>query len=124
MVRAGDALFSLDARPYRVRRDQAAAEVTRSEAVVQLAERDLERAHRLLEGSAISAEEFERRSNALTTARASLAGARASLADAELNLGFTQLRVPFDGRVGRGVGAGSRLRVWMLKTRAIRRNAV
>ena len=101
LVRAGDLLFTLDARPYRTRRDQAAAGVARAEADTRLSEQELSRARRLRESGAISADEFDRRQSAMAAALAALANARAALVGAELDLDFTQIRAPFDGRIGR-----------------------
>lgn len=100
-VRAGDLLFTLDARPYRTRRDQAAAGVARAEADTRRAEQEFSRARRLRESGAISADELDHRQSAMAAALANLANARAALVGAELDLDFTQVRAPFDGRISR-----------------------
>lgn len=100
LVQAGDVLFTLDARPYRIRQEQAAAEVERAQATLGLAEQEMARTRRLHDSGAVAVEEFERRNADLVKARASLAATRAALSAAELDLDFTIVRAPVTGRVG------------------------
>lgn len=100
-VQAGAPLFEIDARPYRARRDQHAAEAARAQAAVTLAQQELARAHQLRSSAAISVEELERKSAEAAAADASRAAANAALAAAELDLEFTVVRAPVGGQVGR-----------------------
>ena len=99
LVRAGQALFIIDPRPYRAALAQATAQVARSRAAVANAQSELSRAETLLKAQAISREEYETRIATLRTADADLAAARAQVTNAVLNLGFTTVRSPITGRV-------------------------
>lgn len=99
LVRAGQALFIIDPRPYRAALAQATAQVARSRAAVANAQSELARAETLLKAQAISREEYETRIATLRTADADLAAARAQVTNAVLNLGFSTVRSPITGRV-------------------------
>jgi multidrug efflux system membrane fusion protein len=62
VVRKGDVLFEIDARPFQAEVDRLRAERTRADAVVDRAESELQRAERLRTENAMSREEFDRRS--------------------------------------------------------------
>ncbi len=101
LVRKGDVLFVIDPRPYQteVARLEAASAATRVRA--DQAASDLQRAKRLLADNAIAQREHDERS---ATARQLDAAARAdaaALQTAKLNLEWTQVRAPFNGRVGK-----------------------
>lgn len=103
LVQAGDVLFELDARPYRARRDQAAAEFARATAVQALAHRERTRAVTLRRAEAISPEELERREAESVAADATRRAAESALAAAELDVGFTVVRRPWpDAWAARG----------------------
>lgn len=94
IVKAGDVLFSIDARTY-----QAQYDLARAHADVAL--REAKRADALLAASAISSEEAEAR-------RARAAEAKAALDLAQLDLEHTEVRAPISGRVSRAfVTAGN-----------------
>jgi multidrug efflux system membrane fusion protein len=61
MVKKGDLLFEIDARPFQAEVDRLHAEVTRAQATVRRATSDLERARRLSADNAMSPEEIDRR---------------------------------------------------------------
>ena len=102
-IAAGAPLFEIDARPYRARRDQLAADVTRAQAAVVLAQQELVRALKLSASAAISAEEVERKTAETGAAEATHKAAQAALAAAELDLEFTVVRAPVAGQVGRAL---------------------
>lgn len=102
-VSAGAPLFEIDARPYRARRDQQAAEAARAQAAVVLANQELARTRKLHASAAISAEELERKTAEAAAAEAVHQAAQAALAAAELELEFTVVRAPVGGRVGRSL---------------------
>ncbi len=99
VVRKGQALFTIDPRPYRATLMQAQAQVARSQASLANAGTELARAKTLLEAQAISKEEFETKQAMVRTAGADLAAGRAAASAAMLNLGFTTVRSPISGRI-------------------------
>lgn len=100
-VKKGDLLYLIDPRPYQADVDRTAAEVTRLEASLVLAQDDLARAERLIETRAISEQDYDTRSKAVTQAGAALRSAKAAMETAKLNLEFTQIRAPISGRMSR-----------------------
>lgn len=99
LVREGDVLFRLDARPYQAEVDRLAAEQAQARAELGLAETNQRRGQMLLAQHAIAQQEADRLDTTAQSARAQLGAATAALAAARLNLDFTQVRAPIDGRV-------------------------
>jgi RND family efflux transporter MFP subunit len=98
-VEAGQALFTIDRRPYEAALDRAKAQIELAQAQLRLAQLDQERAARLVTTSAVAKATLDQRDAELGAAEANLAQARAQAREAELNLGFTQITAPFAGRV-------------------------
>ncbi|WP_339385817.1 efflux RND transporter periplasmic adaptor subunit [Burkholderia sp. Ac-20379] len=100
-VQAGQPLYKLDAASYRAARDSAAAELTRAQAAIPAVLAKADRNRSLFQQDAISKQEFEQSSDALSQARASVATARAALDTANINLARTVIRAPISGRIER-----------------------
>ena len=103
VVHKGDLLFQIDSRPFQAEVDRLRAERSRSEAVVDRADSELQRAERLRAENAMSREEFDRRSAFARESKAQVAAVTAGIAAAELNLEFTRVTAPITGRVGRAI---------------------
>lgn len=101
IVRKGDVLFVIDPRPYQaeVARLEAAAASTRVKA--DLAVSDQGRAKRLLGENAIAQREYDERQASARQFEATARADQAALQTARLNLEWTNIRAPFDGRVGK-----------------------
>ncbi|MBU8545774.1 MULTISPECIES: efflux RND transporter periplasmic adaptor subunit [Roseomonadaceae] len=107
-VRAGDLLFTLDQRPFRIAVDTAQAELARTEARLTLAQQQLQRYAPLAAQRIAPESELDTRRASLREAQAGLAATRAALRQAELDLEFTEIRAPRPGRVSdRRVDAGN-----------------
>jgi len=107
-VRAGQVLFSLDARPAQARIAQSQATLTGARAETADAEKKLERLKPLMQSGYISRQEFDDAFVAAEAARARAGTARAELEAARLDAQYAQIRAPIAGRVGRiAVRAGS-----------------
>ncbi len=100
-VKAGDLLFMIDPRPYQAELEHAQAQRKQAETHLDLARSDLKRAEGLQGTKAISAEEYDSRSNAAREAEAALVAAKASEALARINLDYTQVKAPISGKIGR-----------------------
>jgi multidrug efflux system membrane fusion protein len=108
LVKAGDLLFTIDQRPYKLSVDAARAEVARAKAQVDLTQNEVERAEALTQNRTITARDIDQRRANLNGALASQQAAEANLKTAELNLEWTQVRAPLAGRVSnRRVDAGN-----------------
>jgi RND family efflux transporter MFP subunit len=100
-VRAGQALFSLDARPAEARMAQSQATLAGARAETAEAEKKLERLKPLLQPGYISRQEYDDAFVAAEAARARAGTARAELEAAQLDAEYAQIRAPIAGRVGR-----------------------
>jgi multidrug efflux system membrane fusion protein len=103
VVRKGDLLFEIDARPFQTEVDRLRAEVARANATVQRATSELDRANNLSSEDAMTPEERDRRGAFAKESAAQLAAVQAGLRAAELNLELTRVTSPIDGRVGRAI---------------------
>lgn len=99
LVKAGDLLFTIDQRPYKLAVDASVAEVARAKAQVDLNQNEVERAEALTQNRTITARDIDQRRANLNGAIASQQAAEANLKTAELNLEWTQVRAPLAGRV-------------------------
>jgi multidrug efflux system membrane fusion protein len=108
MVRVGQPLFTIDARPFQAALAEARAGVATAQSELALARTDLERAQRLIEVSAVSQSEVDRLGARVSAATAALAGARARAQSRALDVEFTTVRAPIAGRISdRRVDAGN-----------------
>ena len=99
LVKAGDQLFTIDPREYRISVESAEAEIARSDAQVDLAENEVERARPLVKTGAVTERDFDQRSANLNVQRAALQAAQANLKRAQLNLEWTAVTAPVSGRI-------------------------
>jgi multidrug efflux system membrane fusion protein len=101
IVRQGDLLFQIDARPFQAEVDRLKGDLSQAKAQRSRAQSDFERAERLHNNDGMSAEEYDRRAAVRREAEARIASTEAALRGAELNLEFTRVTAPITGRVGR-----------------------
>jgi RND family efflux transporter MFP subunit len=108
LIHQGDALFTIDARPYEADVARAEAELESARTRKQLADMELERAQRLVSTQAISREELDARTSGRAESDAAIHSAEAAVRMARLNLDWTVVRAPITGRVSRAeVTAGN-----------------
>lgn len=98
-VRAGQLLFTIDARPTQAALDQARAQLARAKATLVNARTELARSETLAKSQAASVEEVEQRRAAVRAGEADVAAAQAAVRAAQLNVGFTRVTAPISGRV-------------------------
>jgi len=101
VIRKGDALFTIDPRPYVAEVDRAEAELAAAEARKGYTTTDAARAERLLADNAIARRDYDQAQNAAREAVANLKAARAALEIAKVDLAYTQIVAPVSGRVSR-----------------------
>jgi membrane fusion protein (multidrug efflux system) len=102
-VRAGQALFSIDDRPYRATLASAEATQARAEANLAQARALAERYKPLAAARAVSEQEFVTAVAAQKTAEADLAVAQAAVLGARLNVEYANVSAPIAGRIGRAL---------------------
>ena len=98
-VKAGDALFTIDPRPYEAVVQGAEAVLAQAKTTAELANIEAKNATSLRQGQVISGEESERRLKGAAGEQAAVRAAEAALAAAKLELEFTAIRAPISGRV-------------------------
>lgn len=100
-VKAGDLLFVIDPRPYQADLDLAQARTQQAATHLDWTRNDLKRAEGLRGTKAISEEEYDSRSKAVSESEAALAAAKANETTGRLNLEYTQIKAPVSGKIGR-----------------------
>lgn len=113
LVKKGDALFSIDPRPFQAELARSEADQAKAQASVEFARTEQERTRRLTDEHAVAQRELDQRNNALLEASAQLKAAEAAVLTARLNLQYASIKAPVSGRVSRAeitvgnlVGAG------------------
>ena len=99
LVKEGDVLFVIDARPYQAELDRARGEAARAKAQLALAETQFKRTTQLVPTKAASELELDERRADRDAARAVLDIANAAVTAAELNVQYTKVVAPIAGRV-------------------------
>ncbi len=102
-VRAGQALFRIDAAPYKAAVDSALAQQARAEAQLAQTSATVRRYAPLAADKAISEQQLADAQAAQKAAEADLAAAKAAVQSAQINLGYTQVTAPIAGRIGRAL---------------------
>ncbi|MGY2573569.1 efflux RND transporter periplasmic adaptor subunit [Vibrio sp. C8] len=100
MVEKDQVLFQIDPRPYKAALAYAKASIQKAQAELSLANREADRAKKLIKDKSISEQQYDDAIAKQATATASMKGAEASLLSAQLDLEFSTIRAPFSGRVG------------------------
>ena len=104
-VHAGDVLYRLDRRDFQVALDQANAATERDQASLDYQRASFERGDALSKSGYIAKDSLDQRTSGLHQAQAALTADHAALRAAQLNLDYTEIRAPFDGRLGRNQAA-------------------
>ena len=102
-VKAGQALFQIDASPYQATFASAQASLARAEANLIQASAQAERYKPLAEAKAISQQEFVSAQAAQKQAEADVAIGKAAVQTAGINLDYARITAPISGRIGRSL---------------------
>lgn len=102
-VKAGQALFQIDAAPYQAAYESALAQMAKAQANLSQAAAQAERNKPLVEAKAISQQEYLVAVAAAKQAEADVAGARAAIQTAKLNVDYAAVTAPIAGRIGRAL---------------------
>jgi RND family efflux transporter MFP subunit len=101
IVRTGDLLYVIDARPFEAVAEQADGQLSDARAKAELAKRELDRALTLNQTQAVSDSIVDQRRQTLQAAHAAEMQAEGALKAAKLNIEFTHVMAPITGRVSR-----------------------
>lgn len=111
-VKTGDLLATIDDRSIRAALEQAKAQLSQSQAQLDVAEVDLKRYKLLTVDNSISRQQYDQQQALVNQLKATALGNQASINASQVQLSYTQIRSPVTGRVGiRNVDEGNFLRV-------------
>ncbi len=97
VVKEGQVLFQMDAKPFQVQLDQARAALTQQEAAFETARLNLARTKPLTEQNALSQKDLDDATGRYQSAAAAVEQARAQVETAKLNLSYTTISSPVAG---------------------------
>jgi len=100
-VKTGDLLFTIQQDQYKAQLQQANAQVAAQQAALAHAKEELARYTGLFKEEAAPETQVDHWRYERDSAAAALLAAQAQVELAKLNLGYTQVKAPFDGRIGR-----------------------
>ncbi len=103
MVKAGEVLFLMDAKPFQVQVDAQTAALARQEAGLAVAKSDLERTKPLAAENALSQKDLDDATGQFQATAAAVEEAKARLETAKLNLSYCTITSPVDGITGAAV---------------------
>jgi membrane fusion protein, multidrug efflux system len=100
LVKAGQVLFLMDARPFQVQVDAQAAALARQQAGLEVARADLERTKPLAAQNALSQKDLDDANGQFLASAAAVEEAKARLETAKLNLSYCTIVSPVTGITG------------------------
>ncbi len=100
-VEKGDVLIVIDPRPYEASLNQAKAVLEAAKTQAALAEKEYQRAKKLINSEAISQSLLDERSNNRQASAAEVQAAKAQVESAEINLDYAHIKAPISGKISR-----------------------
>jgi membrane fusion protein (multidrug efflux system) len=100
LVKEGQVLFLMDKKPFQAQVDAAQAQVSKSQAALDVAKSNLARVKPLTEKEALSQKDLDDATGNFESASASLEAAKAQLTTAQLNLSYCTITSPVAGISG------------------------
>jgi membrane fusion protein (multidrug efflux system) len=97
VVKEGQVLFQMDAKPFKVQLDQALAALAQQEAAMETARLNLARTKPLTEQKALSQKDLDDATGRFQSASAAVEQAKAGAETARLNLSYTTITSPVTG---------------------------
>lgn len=102
-VKAGQALFKIDAAPYAAALQTAQATLAKAQADLTQTTAQARRYKPLLAANAVSQQEYDNAVAGQQQGQASLAAGKAAVETARINLGYASVTAPISGRIGRAL---------------------
>jgi len=97
IVRQGDVMFKMDAKPFQAELDAAEAALAEQQARLWTAQANLKRVKPLARANAVSQKELDDAQGTVNAAAAAVEMAKADVETAQLNLGYTTIYAPVTG---------------------------
>ncbi|MFJ7108842.1 efflux RND transporter periplasmic adaptor subunit [Pseudomonas sp. NPDC098740] len=102
-VKKGDVLFRIDPAPFKADLDTAQAGLRKAEANALQARLQELRYAQLIDGKAISGQDYDNARASVRQTAADVAANKAAVERAKLNLGYATVTAPISGRIGRAL---------------------
>ena len=99
-VKAGDLLFSIDARPFAAALERAKCDLEKDLSLQKQAAIEQQQNAVLLESKALSVDNYNQSTAYVDSLNAAVAADRAAIAAAQVELSFCEIRAPIEGRAG------------------------
>jgi multidrug efflux system membrane fusion protein len=99
-VKAGDLLAQIDPRPFQAELDQALAKKAQDQALLENAQRDLQRFQALSQNQFASKQQLDTGRAQVNQLQAEVAGDQAAIDNARTQLDYTTIKAPLGGRTG------------------------
>jgi len=99
-VRAGETLFSIDARQYEAALRQAEAQLARNDALIKKAEADVTRYAGLVKQDYVTKEQYDQITTNVAALKAQIDADRATVDNARLQVAYCTITAPVSGRTG------------------------
>ena len=102
-VKQGELLYQIDPRDYQAALDQVKAQAQRDAAAHDYARVSQSRNSVLSKDGWVAKDTFDQTTSNFHQSEATLAADAAAIQTAQLKLGYTEIRAPFDGRLGKSL---------------------
>ncbi|WP_147155515.1 efflux RND transporter periplasmic adaptor subunit [Reyranella soli] len=99
-VKAGEALYQIDPKPFEVELQASEAALERAKAALELAQQQVNRSSAMVKAQAIATAQHEIAVATVAQNKAEVAAREADVARARLNLDYATIRAPISGRIG------------------------
>lgn len=100
LVKLGEVVAELDARPYRAQLEQASGQLVRDQALLANAQLDVARYRDLQAKDSIAQQQVDAQEALVRQYQGTVQTDRGAVENARLQLDFTQIRAPISGRLG------------------------
>ena len=100
MIKEGEPLVEIDARPYQVQLAQSEGQLARDQASLVQARQDLNRDQELLKTKSVTPQTYDAQMSLVGQYEGAVKTDQGAIASAKLNITYCHITAPFSGRIG------------------------
>ncbi len=100
-VKEGDLIYKIDDRDFQATLDQVKAQLQSDIAALEYAKASQARNYTLSQQGVVAKDTNDEKTSLMHQAESAIVSDKAQIRNAELTLGYTEIRAPFDGRIGK-----------------------